>query len=330
MMYKRIITHYDFDGVASAALCSYVLNIDFIYFTGPRAIIESRLTTTSGDVVCDLPYPHGCGLWFDHHEGNMEDLKNRNIDLESLPGRFALLPSCSHVIYDYFRERLALPGRFQQLIEEADLIDGFSYKNVREWRRITPGKIIDGTLRFQGDDPKVMRTYMKSIVLDLRDKPLQEVADRDDVKSRYEQYLIDERNMLEQIRKDGFFLEEDIKKELVIIDQTPYNQRNPILKHLAYLMYPNALGVISINTLYQSDQKTNNLCFSMSLSLRMTNQQHAKNVGLILRNLNLGDGHRGAAAGVVVCGTGEEMNRKKEETLHHIFRAWRNQTDDRM
>ena len=113
IMYKRIITHYDFDGVASAATCAYALGVNFIYFTGPRAIIESRLTTTPGDVVCDLPYPLNCGLWFDHHEGNMEDLKLRNTNIDTLPGQFELLPSCSHVVYNYFQKRLALPDRFQ-------------------------------------------------------------------------------------------------------------------------------------------------------------------------------------------------------------------------
>jgi hypothetical protein len=73
----------------------YLLALGFLSFLG-------QITITEQDVVCDLPYPLQCGLWFDHHEGNVQELEYRKIDPKSIPGRFDLKPSCSRVVYEYF------------------------------------------------------------------------------------------------------------------------------------------------------------------------------------------------------------------------------------
>ena len=82
--YEKIITHNDFDGIVSASICAWVLKIRKVLFAGPLTITRSQITITEKDVVCDLPYPLQCGLWFDHHEGNLQELEYRKID----PNRF--------------------------------------------------------------------------------------------------------------------------------------------------------------------------------------------------------------------------------------------------
>ena len=67
--YEKIVTHDDFDGIVSAALCAWALGVDRFVFAGPLTITKAQITITERDVVCDLPYPLQCGLWFDHHEG---------------------------------------------------------------------------------------------------------------------------------------------------------------------------------------------------------------------------------------------------------------------
>jgi len=324
-MVKRIVTHYDFDGIASAAICSMALNLKHYFFTGPRTIIEAKVTTTVNDVVCDLPYPLECGLWFDHHEGNLEDLRLRGLDVNQIPGCFDLKASCSRVVYNYFIEQKTLPSHFEQLVSEADKIDGFTYKDIDEWRKETPGKIIDGTLRTQQRSAKVSRQYMAHLVNLLRDCPIKKVAARPEVREYYEQYLIDEKRMLDQIKKDASFLPQDTGQELVVLDQTPHKKRSHLLKHLAYLLYPKALAVLGIQNVYQGDLKTNNLCFSMSLSLNMSGNRHNKNVGEIMRTLNIGDGHPGAAAGVINCSNKSDMIKTKQDIINKIFDLWRSQ-----
>src|SRR5512135_2224262 len=123
--YEKIVTHNDFDGVVSASLCSKVLGIQKVLFAGPLAIARAQITITEKDVVCDLPYPLQCGLWFDHHEGNRQELDYRKIDVKSLPGRFDLKPSCSRVVYDYFSQGMEVPSYFLHAVDEADIIDSF-------------------------------------------------------------------------------------------------------------------------------------------------------------------------------------------------------------
>src|SRR4030067_2144361 len=103
---RRIITHNDFDGLVSAAICLFALKINFIVFTGPRTVSEARISITDEDVVCDLPYPLECDLWFDHHEANLEELGFRKIDPASIKARFDIKDSCARVVYQYFWERV--------------------------------------------------------------------------------------------------------------------------------------------------------------------------------------------------------------------------------
>jgi hypothetical protein len=68
--------------------------------------------------------------------------------------------------------------------------------------------------------------------------------------------------------------------------------------------------------------KSNDLGFSMSLSIEANKRASSKNIGEIMRTLNLGDGHPGAAAGTLRCRSKQEMLKKKKEVLSKIFRLW--------
>ena len=101
-----------------------------------------------------------------------------------------------------------------------------------------------------------------------------------------------------------------------------------MLKHLSYLLFPESLGVIEINTLYEEEVKTDNLSISMSLSLQKGSNSKFKNIGEIMRSIQIGDGHRGAGAGVVFCDGKAEMERKKTKVLKQIYSIWRNQSHE--
>lgn len=320
--YDRIVTHNDFDGIVSASLCAWALQIERLMFVGPLTITKSQITITEKDVVCDLPYPLQCGLWFDHHEGNLQELEYRKIDPRSLPGRFEMSASCSRVVYGYFSERRALPSYFLQAVEEADVIDSFSYSSVEDWRRETPGKVIDLTLKTRFPSADDQASYMRRLVQELRERSIHEVSHLPLVQKQLKQYQEEEGQMLRVIRDSSFFLEQDEMKELVVIDLTSYRRRPHLTKNLAFLIHPQALGVLEIYSLTDRGVKTNNLGFSMSLSINGNRQAHARNIGEFMRILNIGDGHPGAAAGTVHCRSKQEMLKKKKEILGQIFKLW--------
>ena len=61
----------------------------------------------------------------------------------------------------------------------------------------------------------------------------------------------------------------------------------------------------------------------MSLSPNVDCDTMKKDLGDTMRTLNIGDGHRGAAAGTVNCRSKDEMIRKKEELLQSILALWK-------
>jgi oligoribonuclease NrnB/cAMP/cGMP phosphodiesterase (DHH superfamily) len=323
--YEKIVTHDDFDGIVSAALCAWALGVDRLVFAGPLTITKAQITITERDVVCDLPYPLQCGLWFDHHEGNSQELGYRGIGLRSIPGRFDLKPSCSRVVYDYFSEKREFPSYFLGAVEEADIIDSFSYATMEEWRRETPGKVIDWTLKAHAPSADDRFAYMRNLVQQLRDRPIDEVSNLSFVQKRLKQYREEEGRMMKVIQDSSYFLEEDHPKEIIVIDLTPYQRRPHLIKNLAFLIYPGSLTVLEIYNLLDHGVKSNHLGISMSLSIKANRRTGNRNIGEIMRTLNIGDGHPGAAAGTIRCKTKQEMLKKKKELLTQIFKLWSSQ-----
>ncbi|OQX84010.1 hypothetical protein B6D60_09850, partial [candidate division KSB1 bacterium 4484_87] len=224
MEFETIITHNDLDGIVSAAICSYVFGIDRIKFAGPNDIANADITITSNDIVCDLPYPLECGLWFDHHEGNLEELRYRNIDANEIPGKFDLKPSCARVVYDYFREQQPLPEYFEELVRETDIIDSFEYVSLDDWQKETPAKIIDSTIRLQTEQYKQKMNYLKKLVFLLRDNPIQQVIQSDEIQERYQYYLQEEQNILQILRQNSSFLKQDENQEMIILDFSGFSR----------------------------------------------------------------------------------------------------------
>ncbi len=324
-VFEKIVTHNDFDGIVSAAICARALGVGKILFAGPVTILRSQITITEKDVVCDLPYPLQCGLWFDHHEGNLQDMEYRKIDPGSIPGRFGLKLSCSRVVYEYFSEKMDLPAYFSQAVDEADIIDGFTYASAEDWRRETPGKVIDLTLKAHFPSSEEQASHLRNLVRELRDRPIEEVSKLDFVQRRLRQYQEEEGRMLKIIRDSSSFIDQDEKREVVVIDLTSYQRRPHLIKNLALLVHPDAKGVLEVYNLTEQKVKTNHLGFSMSLSINGNRQDRKKNIGEIMRTLNIGDGHPGAAAGQVRCKSKQEMQKRKKEMLEKIFKLWSSQ-----
>jgi hypothetical protein len=325
MEYERIVTHTDFDGVVSAALCSSVFGCDTFVFTGPNAIARAEISIGPRDVICDLPYPLECGMWFDHHPGNREALALRGIDPATIPGRLdETKRSCARVIYEHFTQLgKELAPWFAASVAEADVIDSFDYRSVEEWRRETPGKLVDMSLKAYQPTPREVTKYLNHLARLVREYPLERVLKDGEVATRIERYREEEKRMLDFIGKFVSFLQEDSGRELIVLDFTPLAKPPRILKNLAYLVYPEALGVLTVSSLMRGGRKTNHLSFSMSLSMNMTGREHGKDLGDIMRSLNIGDGHRGAAAGTVHCDSKDEMLRTKKRIVSQIWKLWK-------
>ncbi|MBN1562009.1 hypothetical protein EH223_12955, partial [candidate division KSB1 bacterium] len=220
-MYKRIITHADFDGLISAAICSHNFGIHFLIFTQPRLVAEAKISITKDDIVCDLPYPLECGMWFDHHDGNLEELEYRKIEAAKIPGRFEIRDSCARVVYDYFLDQnIRMPDYFADAVAEADIIDAFNYKDIDDWRTETPGKIIEATIKVKEASAEQKWQYLRNLVRHFDSRPIDEIAKMVSVRKRYHLYREEEQRMIEQIKNEISFLPQDVDHKIIIIDLT--------------------------------------------------------------------------------------------------------------
>ncbi len=68
----RVITRGDLDGLASTVFLSVMNGVTDLRFAHPRDVQESEVEVTADDIVVNLPYVAGCGMWFDHHSSEAD------------------------------------------------------------------------------------------------------------------------------------------------------------------------------------------------------------------------------------------------------------------
>lgn len=114
----RLITRSDFDGLACGALLLEAGIIDSWKFAHPKDLQDGLVEVTENDVLANVPYVPGCGLWFDHHSSEQE----RNELEGKYKGESRITPSCARIIYDYYggQERFS---HFDEMMEAVDKVD---------------------------------------------------------------------------------------------------------------------------------------------------------------------------------------------------------------
>jgi len=318
-----IVTHYDFDGLGSAALLSWAFDIEDVRFAGPITLAKAEISITKDDIVSDLPYPLECGMWFDHHTGNLAELALRGIDPATIPGRFAPAPSCVRVVYDYLLGEGDLPEDYIALAREADIIDSFSYPDLEAWRADTPANRIDRAIKASSHSRREQENFQRDVVFMLRDMSLTEIAEDDEIIARAARYAYEEETMLDNIRKYGRAFGTD--GELYLVDTTSFSNPARIDKKLIGLVHPESRGYVELKPVFRGGQKTQDISVSLSLALSMQQAAHKKDMGEIVRQLNIGDGHIGASAGVWRSTSTREYQKAKEELPKRILEIWQAQ-----
>ncbi len=116
----RLLTRDDFDGLVCATLLTEKAIVDEYKFVHPREIQNNKVAVTSNDVLANVPYAKGCGLWFDHHSSEEERLEIKELEFEG-DSRDAL--SAAQVIWDYYGGVETFGKHFLPLLEAANKYD---------------------------------------------------------------------------------------------------------------------------------------------------------------------------------------------------------------
>lgn len=96
----RLVTRSDFDGLACAVLLVEAEIVDDYLFVHPKDVQDGKVAVTANDVLANVPYAPGCGLWFDHHSSEWE--RQALGEKFQYKGKSAIVSSCARVIYDYY------------------------------------------------------------------------------------------------------------------------------------------------------------------------------------------------------------------------------------
>ena len=227
----RIVTRGDFDGLASSVFVSMCENVREIRFIHPKDAQDGRVIADADDIVINLPYINGCGLWFDHHTSEKETLPKEG----EYKGRFEIAPSCARVIYNFYKDRFADKfAPFADLLEATDRLDS---ANLSLDDVTTPsGWILLGlTLDPRSGLGPEFRKYFRWLVEYIKELPLEKVLAHPEVKRRTDRVLHEQEEFKELLKKysrqDGKVIVTDFR-ELV---EKPVGNR-----FLVYTLYPDA------------------------------------------------------------------------------------------
>lgn len=211
----RLLTRSDFDGLACGTLLKEVGVIDSWKFVHPKDLQDGIIDVTSNDVLANVPFVQGCGMWFDHHASEYLRL-DQNIEYK---GESRVAPSAARIIYEYYGGRVKL-GKFDDLIKDVDKVDSgmlTADEVLHPTGYILLGYIMDprtGLGRFK--DFRISNyQLMERLMEDCRKMDIEEILAEPDVKERVDFYLEQEpifRAMLEKhSRVDGNVIVTDMR-----------------------------------------------------------------------------------------------------------------------
>lgn len=275
----RLLTRSDFDGICCAVLLKELGLISEMVYAHPKDLQDGKINVTKDDILANVPYVPGCGLWFDHHPSEQERL--------SLQGQYTGLsvnaPSAARVISDYYG-----PEKFRHMADMLESVDKVDAAHLTEQEVLNPvGWILLGFIC----DPRTGLGYhkgyrisnlqfMNELVDHIRTKSIDEILNLPDTQERIRLYR-------ENDQKARTFLKERtwIDGPVIVTDARGASEIPPSNRFLVYSLYPQ--GNIAIRLI---DGKGKEFV-AMSVGYSILNHTATVNVGSLMLKYN-GGGHK--------------------------------------
>jgi len=231
----RILTRSDFDGLGCCVLLKEAGVLDEIKFVHPKDIQDGLVVVGPDDVLANVPYVKGCGLWFDHHSSEDERKEYGAFEGRCDPDA----PSAAHVIYDYYGGEEKFKGNsFKALLEAVDKSDSgkFDVKEIlfpQGW--VLLSFIMDprtGLGRYK--DYRISNYQLMLDMIDYcRAMKVEEILELPDVKERVERYFKQDRLFREMIDKNT-----TIHWNVILLDLRNQEEIYTGNRFLIYSLYP--------------------------------------------------------------------------------------------
>lgn len=301
----RLITRSDFDGLACAVLLREVEEIEAMDFVHPKDVQEGRVAIGPNDIVTNLPFVPGVGLWFDHHSSEIDRLEVT----ATYKGRFEVAASAARVVYNYYRtrEKGSRLTKYLKLLESVDKSDAaqLTMEDVQKpagWMLLS--YVMDprtGLAYHHGY--KISNRELMLRMIDLiaahPDEPEVVLADVD-VKERIDRYFEMLPEFEQMMRKHT-----TVERNVIITDLRGAGDLPPGNRFLIYTMYPQQ----NIQVRIFDGRKGEFVVCAVGHSI--FNRTSNTDVGKLMDKYR-GGGHRGA-------GTCQLPNAHAESTIRDII-----------
>ncbi|MEN6347858.1 MAG: exopolyphosphatase [Syntrophomonas sp.] len=199
----RLLTRSDFDGLICAVLLKEAGIINNWKFVHPKDMQDGLIQVSADDVLANVPFVPGCGLWFDHHSSEEERLQLKG----QYNGESRIAPSAARIIYEYYGGKERYPG-FEEMMLGVDKSDSGQLTvdevlNPQRW--ILLSFIMDprtGLGRFQ--DYRISNYQLMEELIDYcRTFPIEEILELPDVKERVARYFEQDKLFREMLTKNS-------------------------------------------------------------------------------------------------------------------------------
>lgn len=301
----RLVTRSDFDGLACAVLLKLAGVVDEYKFAHPKDLQDGLVEVNENDVLANVPYVSGCGMWFDHHSSETERLGTVNY-----VGMSQSSPSCARVIWDYYGGHERFSPTLDVMMEAVDKVDSGSLSrdeilNPTGW--VLLGMIMDprtGLGRYR--DYRISNYQLMMEMIDLcASKNAEEILALPDVKERSERFFAQHNEFVAMMRRcarqDGNVLVLDLREEEEIFSGNRFT---------AYALYPECN--ISIQVIW--GLKKQNVVFTVGYSI--LNRTCTVDVGSLMLKYG-GGGHQRV-------GTCQVKTEDAEQALAEVLEVLKN------
>jgi oligoribonuclease NrnB/cAMP/cGMP phosphodiesterase (DHH superfamily) len=252
-------------------LLSIVEDVDRYRFIEPGAFQAGELEVTSEDIIANLPFREGCGMWFDHHITNKPDV--------DFKGAWYVAPSAARVIYDYYSDKDLTA--FDELVKITDRIDSadLTMKEVKE-----PKGYILASMTIDGKRLQDEQYWLKLIEL-IRQNSIEKLLEDVEVEERCLAYMYDCQEYGQAIS-----LYSEVEDNVLVTDLRKVWHGEPGNRFLAYTLFPQCN--IWVRAMDHPNRKD---LSHISVGHSIFNQTCNVNVGELMAKYG-GGGHKGAGS----------------------------------
>lgn len=302
----RLITRSDFDGLVCAMLFKKLNMVDEMKFVHPKDMQDGIIEVTENDILANVPYVPGCGLWFDHHASELTRLGEK----VKFEGETRIAPSAARVVYDYYGGRDRFGPELDDIMAGVDKADSaqFSRDDILKplgWDLLS--FIMDartGLGRYR--DYRISNyQLMEELVDHCMTMSAEEVLQLPDVAERVKRYYeLDEQYremLLKYTRTDG---------NVIVTDLRDVETIYPGNRFMVYALFPDQ----NISIWVVDGKAKQNCVFACGHSI--LNKTSKTNVGELMLQ-NGGGGHPAA-------GTCQVPYEQAEATLRQLVAAMKN------